>query len=633
MTKRIRQIISCLLLTCVTTTMAQVSHKLTGTPIGSNLSVDYSTGQASTKVNYHQCAFDGNLNTYFASYDRSYTWVGLDLGTPHVITQVGWSPRNDSQGEGRVKLALFEGSNSLDFHDAFPLYLIDQSGTIGVMSHHDVDVSLGFRYVRYVGPHNARCNIAELEFYGYESEGDSTHFHQLTNLPTVSIHTLNSVEPYDKEHEIDSWVTNIYDDGSLLQHYPITTRLRGNASMGFEKKPYRIKFADGKKHHMLKDSELESPAKAKKWTLINNYGDKTLMRNMLAFELSRQFQISYTPWCQPVDVILNGEYKGCYQLTDQVEVGSDRVDITKMEPTDNEGIPLTGGYLLEIDAYASSEPSKFYSNKGIPVTIKYPDSDEITDQQRSYIKGYFNLMETRLWSNTYTSTQSGVSTILDCQSFASHFLVGETSGNTDTYWSTYVSKERDEDLLQIAPVWDFDLAFENDDRTYPIITRSGNSYVYATMGSYAGSMRQFVNRLMSATFIQNLVKDTWISARRRGLTADSFCEYIDSLATELDQSQRLNFMRWNIMNQRVHQNPRILGSYKAEVSGVKTYVKDRFNWMDKKLNYNPLTDDILDIAGQQTEDNAIYDLSGRRVPVNTTGRGIYIRNGKKILLP
>lgn len=80
------------------------AEKLSGTPIGTATSVDYATGEASTTVNTIYNAFDGDMNTYFASYDRSYTWAGLDLGEKHVITRVGWSPRNDWHGEGRGRL-------------------------------------------------------------------------------------------------------------------------------------------------------------------------------------------------------------------------------------------------------------------------------------------------------------------------------------------------------------------------------------------------------------------------------------------------------------------------------------------------------------------------------------------------
>ena len=124
------------------------STLLSGKPMGS-ISVDYGTGKESTTVNAPACAFDGDMQTFYASYDKSQTWVGLDLGSPHVITRVGWSPRNHSVGPGRVQLALFEGSNSPDFLDAVPLYLIPETGTIGVMHRANVSVSRGFRYVRY----------------------------------------------------------------------------------------------------------------------------------------------------------------------------------------------------------------------------------------------------------------------------------------------------------------------------------------------------------------------------------------------------------------------------------------------------------------------------------------------------
>ena len=446
MTNQKKPLLALLLLLSLAT---QADDKLTGTVIGTARSINYNTGRASTTVNTRENAFDGNLSTFFASYDRSYTWVGLDLGRPHVITRVGWSPRNDSNGPARVVLGVFEGSNSPDFMDALPIGIIDEEGTIGLMHYKDICCSAGFRYVRYVGPADSRCNIAEVEFYGYPSEGDSTMLFQLTNLPTVSIHTLDGEIPYDKEHQIVSHISIIADDGTTLISEPGTTRERGNGSRTFPKRPYRIKFD---KKQRVPGAE----AKAKKWTLLNNYGDKTLMRNMLAFKLSRIMQMPYTPFCRPVDVLLNGEYKGCYQLADQVQVNKNRVDIDEMTPQDNSGSLLTGGYLVEIDAYAYEEDSWFYSSQYNPVTIKSPSSDSITTQQTNYIKTAFNRMESQ-WSK-----------YLDLATFLRHFLVGEMSGNTDTYWSVFMYKQRDNDTIFTGPVWDFDLAFENDKRTYPV---------------------------------------------------------------------------------------------------------------------------------------------------------------------
>ena len=95
--------------------------KLSGTVIGTTASVDYGTDKKSTTVNTRDMAFDGDLTTYFASYDRSYTWVGLDLGEPHVITRIGWCPARRNRGDERIVLGVFEGANSPDFMDALPL--------------------------------------------------------------------------------------------------------------------------------------------------------------------------------------------------------------------------------------------------------------------------------------------------------------------------------------------------------------------------------------------------------------------------------------------------------------------------------------------------------------------------------
>lgn len=600
----------CLLTMCQATF---ADGKLTGTVIGTKETVDYADFSKSTKVNTCKDAFDGDLNTYFASWERSYTWAGLDLGESHVITRVGWSPRNDGQGEKRVQLGVFEGANRADFMDALPLYIITEKGTIGQMLYANVSCSRGFRYVRYVGPSDARCNIAELEFYGYQGEGNDSSLYQLTNLPTVSIHTLDNEIPYDKTHQIVSQLTIISDNGTKLLSESGTTRERGNYSRSFPKKPYRIKFDK-------KQRVLDAPAKAKKWTLINNYGDKTLMRNLLAFELSRQLGMAYTPFGTAVDVLLNGEYKGCYQLCDQVNINKNRVNITEMTPEDNEGIALTGGYFVEIDAYADQEKSWFNSNKGNPVTIKSPDEDSITSKQKTYIKNFFNKMEAQ-WK-----------TYLDLNSFLRHFLVGELSGNTDTYWSVFMYKERDDDMMYTGPVWDFDLAFNNDNRTYPVNNKK--DYIYRSGGSCAGNMRSFVDKIVvSDANAKSQLVGLWDEARQGGLTEEYMVAYIDSLEETLQQSQKLNFLRWPIMNQYVHQNPKVWGNYQAEVENVRTYMKERIAWMDKKLNYTFVPSGIADVAVDTSKAYQVFTLSGRYCGTRIDGLspGIYLmRQGKVV---
>lgn len=528
--------------------------KLDGDIIGTRYSVNYDTGEQSETVNTKKNVFDGDFNTYFASYDRSGTWVGLDLKEKHVITRIGYAPRVGQPG--RVELAVIEGANSPDFSDALPIYMIKTKGIENKITYADVSCSRGFRYVRYVTPNNVRCNLAELQFYGIKGEGDDTHLYQLTNLPTVVINTENSQEITSKEEEITSTVYIISGDGTeLLCDQETGVRGRGNASWNFPKKPYRLKFSS-------KTSPLGAPAKAKKWTLINNYGDKTLMRNILAFETSRHLGLSYTPFCRPVDVILNGEYRGCYQLCDQIEAAEGRVE-------------AKDGYLVEIDAYANGEASYFYSNKGTPVTIKHPDEEDITTAQKNFITDYFNTMESAVFSQNFTDVEEGYRKYLDIESFLRYFIVGEFAGNTDTYWSVYMYKDNNTGKLYSGPIWDYDLAFENDNRTYPI--NDIGDFIYATKGSAASnSVRDMVSRIIkNDPQARERLIEIWDEVCKENLTEATLISYVDQTAKLLDESQELNFKRWPILDQTVHQNYVARGSYEAEVEAVKTYIRQR----------------------------------------------------------
>jgi hypothetical protein len=261
----------------------------------------------------------------------------------------------------------------------------------------------------------------------------------------------------------------------------------------------------------------------------------------------------------------------------------------------------------------------FTSNKGNPVTIKSPDDDAITTNQYEYIRQYFNKMENQ-WK-----------TYLDLNTFLRHFLVGELSGNTDTYWSTYMYKDRGENQIHTGPVWDFDLAFENDNRTYPIMSLT--DYIYRTKGSCAGNMRQFVNKIVvnDATAKAQL-KEIWGEVRQAGLTEEYMTDYIDAWEQTLGQSQELNFLRWPIMNQYVHQNPRLWGSYQAEVQNVRRYMKERITWMDNKLGYVYQPAGINTVVDGGKNSQEVYDLSGRPVNTSNIKAGLYISNGKKVVV-
>ncbi len=539
--------------------------KLSGTIIGTAYSVDYSSGQKSTTVNTRHNVFDGDFETYFASYERSGTWVGLDLGSKHIITKIGYSPRITQPH--RVELALIEGANKPDFSDALPIYMIRQAAPERKMTYNETSCSRGFRYVRYVSPNDVRCNLAELEFYGYEDEGDDSQLYQLTNLPTVIINTENAQEIVSKENEISSNVYIISENGTnLLSTSETGVRGRGNASWDqFPKKPYRLKFKS-------KQSPLGAPASAKKWTLISNYSDKSLMRNILAFEASRRIGQAYTPYCHPVDVIVNGEYRGCYQLCDQVEAAEGRV-------------PAKDGYLIEIDAYAWKEVSAFWSWKGTPVTIKHPDEDDITDAQRNHIESFFNQMETAALGSDFTDPEKGYRKYLDLESFLRNLLVGDFCGNTDLLWSVYMYKDAADGKLYTGPTWDHDLSFDNDYRSHPI--NNNNDFIFLTVPSPASdAVREMTRKIVKEDpQAKQMLAKLWTEAYENG-SLKTLPDYLDQTYLLLQESQELNFKRWKILNQQVHMNFQALGSYEAEVQFVKKCIEERLVKFDQYVKNN-----------------------------------------------
>ena len=127
------------------------------------------------------------------------------------------------------------------------------------------------------------------------------------------------------------------------------------------------------------------PAKAKKWTLIPNMYDKTLMRNILGYQMSFIFGLKYSPSCRYIDLILNGDYRGNYLICDKIEVGEGRVDITKMDETCIKEPEISGGYLVQGQGGSiSGDSGTFKTAKGITLAYEYPEFKDITEEQKKY---------------------------------------------------------------------------------------------------------------------------------------------------------------------------------------------------------------------------------------------------------
>ena len=555
-------------------------------------------------------AFDNNTSTYYSASGSKMQWVGLELSEPCVITRISYTPAPGSQNADRMLLTLFEGANSPDFMDAVPLYFISSTPTNGTETTVDVNVSRGFRYIRYVGmrelgssstPGTSYCYVAELKFYGHVGEGDDSQFYQITNLPTLSVHVQDNILPSEtdknKRVEYESQSLLIYENGTLIQDYPILFRVRGNYSAtASENKAFRIKYNDGKSHHVMRGGRNESPTKCKKWVLINSYRDKTLMRNPIAWIMSKRAERDWTPWSQVVDLVINGDYRGTYTLADAVTVDRNRINITEMTEMDIDEENITGGYFVELDNYYSEEPNHFLSGKGNKLSIHDPDEDIIQPEQIQYIQNTWNNMESIVFSSNYTDKETGLRSVLDIETFLKWFLVSEFNGNTDMICQVFKYKERGDDHFYTGPIWDADLALENDKTTYPANDRMDWTY---KVRCSTGNWNIFLNRVLSDPSVFVQLQELWAGLRRKGVfNPEDLASDVDSLRAEVRASANLNFIRWPYLTQEISLNPVVPGSWEAEVDRVRDFVYDRVAWMDDMLSY-----------GKIRQENGIYQIA------------------------
>ena len=543
------------------------------------------TIMASSRLSYAVNAFDDDPSTYFTTTNGSREWVGMDLGSPHVITRISYTASSGYDGPDRMLLSLFEGGNDPDFMDAIPLYLISETPRGNTPVTVNVNVSRGVRYIRYVGSEGSYCKVADLKFFGHEGEGDDSQFYQITNLPTLSIHVQDNVMPQNRGEDFASQSVLIYEGGKMLQEYPILFRVRGNYSATHENKAFRLKYNDGKSHHVMKGGHNESPVKAKKWVLINSYRDKTLMRNPVAWAMSKRGEMKWTPWSQVVDLVVNGDYHGTYTIADHVDVHEGRLEITEMSETDIDEETITGGYYVEVDNNASREPYYFYSTNGNPISIHEPDDDVMQDEQFRYIRNTWNNMESVVFGADYKDPEKGMRSVLDMETFLRHILVSEFNGNTDMLCQVFLYKERGDDHFYVGPVWDADLALENDQTTYPANERMDWTYKVRDTGNWTG----FVDRVLSDPSAFAQLQGMWAKLRKAGkFEPDDVAADVDSLREEVRASANLNFIRWPYLNQWLSLNPEVPGSWEKEVDRVRDFVYNRVAWMDEMLSYGTI---------------------------------------------
>lgn len=276
-------------------------------------------------------------------------------------------------------------------------------------------------------------------------------------------------------------------DGSLVYNGGLTQiKGRGNSTWKAEKKPYQIKLES--KADLLETGNKEN--KSKTWILLANHYDPALLRNTLMLNLGSALGMNVVIENAYVDLFYDGEYRGCYLLTEKVELGEGRVDITDLEEAnetanpemDIEALPvatattangatytycagmtspedITGGYLLEMDLgeRAVEEVSYFYTKRGEYVVVKSPEY--ASREEMEYIATLYQEYEDAVYNGgVHPENGKAYTEYVDLESTVQYYLINEFSKNRDVFHSSaYLCKEAGKDIMTMGPLWDYDL--------------------------------------------------------------------------------------------------------------------------------------------------------------------------------
>lgn len=297
---------------------------------------------------------------------------------------------------------------------------------------------------------------------------------------------------------------------------------------------------------------------AKTWVLLANYCDKSLLRNDLAFSLSNLMpSIAFTSCSHFVDLYLNGEYEGVYQIADQIEVGSSRVDI------DDDNSNVDTGYLIELDAWATEEDSSFTVDSTL-YGIKSPDptKENFSIDNHNFILNY---VSTAFHETDWDTLIS----LIDISSFVDMYLMGEITGQCDVGLSSFYLYKPTSGKLFEGPAWDFDISSGNcnynssADSCFLWAKESNCSFKkLATFSEFNDLVKTEINALISS------INDTLNTEKE--LFESSYCN-----------SFVRNFQRWNILETNVWPNS-------DEIVSIKTWsgqVDYLCNWINTKADY------------------------------------------------
>ena len=387
------------------------------------------------------------------------------------------------------------------------------------------------------------------------------------NLPVFYIEINDGKEVSSKEEYLNATLTvdanGAYGDFPDLETMQMLIRGRGHFSWQFDKKSYKIRFEK-------KTSVLGMNA-SKNWVLIANYVDRSLIQNYVAMEMGKVMtNIPYHSNQYPVDVYVNGTYRGVYTFGEQLEAKEERMGLEK------ESADVDTDYLLELGGTDDGDEKGkdyFHGSLCFYVAVKHPKPDVMTEEQFDYISDYVKKADNAV------KNLSGYEEYIDVDSLIDWVIIHELTYNLDCSFrrSCFMIKEKG-GKLKTGPIWDFDLAFGSHTRyqegDFATIGEK-NGYVGITWMNYLMKDEKFVARF----------KKRWNEIKERLL--ETTLTSIDYMSSLVSPSAEMNFKVWDILGKDVLSQPsshKKYDTYEKMINRLKSFVNDRYDWLDGELN-------------------------------------------------
>ncbi|PWK28166.1 putative secreted protein (Por secretion system target) [Arcicella aurantiaca] len=420
-----------------------------------------------------------------------------------------------------------------------------------------------------------------------------------TNLPIIKVNTNGNViydEPKilaDLEIINNGSSTNNSTDKPNIYAGKVGIEYRGSTSQDlFPKKPFGLELWVDSTQKSRKVALLGMPEESD-WVLNATYNDKTLMRDVLSYDLANRMgrYATRTRYCE---LMLNNQYHGLYILMEKIKRDKNRVDVSSLKTTDNSGDDVTGGYILKIDKTEGSISRSWRTNVTnglqkftIPIQIEYPKMADITDAQFNYIKDYVTEFETSLLSTDFKNSKAKWRDLIDLDSFIDYFLITEFTKNVDGYrLSTYFYKDKNSKggKLKMGPAWDYNLAFGNAYYHEGYLT-SGWQYKVNDLAILAKDVN-FLSPNWWEQFAQDStfkyrVANRWGVLRNKVLSTERINNWIDSTAKVLQPAMERNNNRWTgVLGKSVWPNYYVGATYQDELNWMKEWIRQRSIWLD-----------------------------------------------------